>query len=75
MTTKTRAFHGNDLDERSESGYALADRALTYSAPERYGEKLMELALKLLRGESVPPAVYVEHIVSNADNLHVFYPE
>jgi ribose transport system substrate-binding protein len=32
----------------------------TYS-PEKYGEKLIPLALRILRGESVPPAVYVEH--------------
>ncbi len=29
--------------------------------PERYGEKLIPLAIKLLRGEAVPPAVYMEH--------------
>ena len=29
--------------------------------PERYGEKLVPLALKILHGEPVPPAVYIEH--------------
>lgn len=29
--------------------------------PERYGEKLTPLALKILRGEPVSPAVYMEH--------------
>lgn len=29
--------------------------------PEKYGEKLIALALKILRGESTPPAVYMEH--------------
>ena len=29
--------------------------------PERYGEQLIPLALKILRGEPVPPAVYIEH--------------
>ncbi len=29
--------------------------------PERYGEKIVPLALKILRGEPVPPAVYMEH--------------
>jgi ribose transport system substrate-binding protein len=33
----------------------------TAYAPERYGEKLIPLALKILRGEPVPPAVYMEH--------------
>ena len=30
--------------------------------PERYGEQLIPLALKILRGEPVPPAVYIEHV-------------
>jgi ribose transport system substrate-binding protein len=29
--------------------------------PERYGEQVIPLALKILRGEPVPPAVYIEH--------------
>ncbi len=29
--------------------------------PEAYGEQLIQLALKILRGEPVPPAVYMEH--------------
>jgi ribose transport system substrate-binding protein len=29
--------------------------------PEKYGENLIPLALKILRGESTPPAVYMEH--------------
>ncbi len=42
--------------------------------PERYGEKLMDLALKILRGESVPPAVYMSHVFINAENIDRFYP-
>jgi ribose transport system substrate-binding protein len=37
----------------------------TYS-PEKYGERLVPLALRILRGESVPPAVYVEHTFVSA---------
>jgi ribose transport system substrate-binding protein len=33
----------------------------TTFSPELYGEKLIPLALKILRGEPVPPAVYMEH--------------
>jgi ribose transport system substrate-binding protein len=29
--------------------------------PEQYGPRLVELALKILRGEPVPPAVYMNH--------------
>jgi ribose transport system substrate-binding protein len=41
--------------------------------PERYGERLMELALKILNGESVPPAVYIDHVLVNAENIDKFY--
>jgi ribose transport system substrate-binding protein len=32
--------------------------------PEQYGEKIIPLALKILRGESVPPAVYMRTFVA-----------
>jgi ribose transport system substrate-binding protein len=41
--------------------------------PERYGERLMELALKILKGESVPPAVYMDHVFINAENIDKYY--
>jgi len=37
----------------------------TSYAPETYGRRLIDLALKLLRGEPVPPAVYIEHTFVN----------
>jgi ribose transport system substrate-binding protein len=42
--------------------------------PERYGERLMDLALKILNGESVPPAVYMNHVFINEANLDRYYP-
>ncbi len=42
--------------------------------PESYGEQLMELALKILRRESVPPAVYMNHVFINTDNIDQYYP-
>ncbi|HFE67678.1 MAG TPA: DeoR family transcriptional regulator [Chloroflexi bacterium] len=42
--------------------------------PERYGEQLLQLALKILQGESVPPAVYTDHVFLNADNIDLYYP-
>lgn len=42
--------------------------------PESYGEKLLELAQKILAGESVPPAVYMEHVFINPDNVEQYYP-
>ena len=43
--------------------------------PEKYGDQLIELAQKILRGEPVPPAVYIDHVVLDASNVNSFYPE
>jgi len=41
--------------------------------PERYGEQMVKLALKILTGEPVPPAVYTEHMFLTADNIDQYY--
>ncbi|MEZ4592423.1 MAG: substrate-binding domain-containing protein [Chloroflexota bacterium] len=43
--------------------------------PERYGDKVIDLALKILRGESVPPAMYIQHVFIDASNIDRFYPD
>jgi ribose transport system substrate-binding protein len=43
--------------------------------PERYGEKVIDVALKILRGEPVPPAVYNRHVFITRDNLDEYYPD
>jgi ribose transport system substrate-binding protein len=47
----------------------------TQYAPEHYGEQLLELALKILNGEAVPPAIYNQHVFITKDNLNEYYPE
>ena len=42
--------------------------------PERYGEQLMEIVLKILRGEPSPPAVYIEHVFIDSENIDQYYP-
>jgi ribose transport system substrate-binding protein len=42
--------------------------------PERYGEKLADLALRILRGESAPPAEFMDHVFLSAENVHIYYP-
>jgi ribose transport system substrate-binding protein len=37
--------------------------------PEQYGEKLIPLALRILRGEPVPPAVYMDHTFVRAEQM------
>jgi ribose transport system substrate-binding protein len=42
--------------------------------PEQYGVKVLELALKILNGESVPPAVYIDHVFITPENVNHYYP-
>lgn len=42
--------------------------------PEKYGEKLLDVALKTLRGEPIPPAVYIEPTFVDASNIDSYYP-
>lgn len=60
------------LDEIRQPGSRIIGS--TSYMPERYGEKLLELAQKLLRGEPVPPAVYTEHVFINKINIDKYYP-
>lgn len=41
---------------------------------ERYGGRLVDLCLKLIRREAVPPAVLVDHVVLTRDNWRRYYP-
>ncbi|MEM7334672.1 MAG: sugar ABC transporter substrate-binding protein [Chloroflexota bacterium] len=41
--------------------------------PEKYGEQLMELALEILHGNPVSPAVYMKHVFINAHNIDHYY--
>jgi ribose transport system substrate-binding protein len=43
--------------------------------PEKYGAKLIDVALKILGGVPVPPAVYNEHIFIAQDNIDEYYPD
>jgi ribose transport system substrate-binding protein len=42
--------------------------------PERYGDALIRLALDILSGKAVPPAVFIKHQVITRDNIDHFYP-
>lgn len=42
--------------------------------PEKYGEKLLEVALQLLCGEPAPLASYIEPIFIDAANIDLYYP-
>ncbi|MDX2138212.1 MAG: substrate-binding domain-containing protein [Chloroflexota bacterium] len=42
--------------------------------PERYGAALIDIALKIMSGEPVPPAVFVEHTFISPANVDLYYP-
>ncbi len=42
--------------------------------PERYGQKLVDIAVHLLDGDAVPPAVYTDHLVIDRTNIAEVYP-
>ena len=42
--------------------------------PEKYGEQLIPLALKMLGGEAVPPMAFIEHTLITKNNVADFYP-
>jgi ribose transport system substrate-binding protein len=68
---------GQGADRRAREEMLRPDSRLVGSTsymPERYGEQLIPLALRILRHEPVPPAVYVEHHFITAENLAEFYP-
>ena len=44
----------------------------TSYAPESYGSRLVDLALRILRGDPVPPAVYIDHTFISADDAAAY---
>jgi len=42
--------------------------------PETYGAHLVSLAFDILRGKSVPPAVFIKHALLTAQNVNELYP-
>jgi len=55
---------GQGAEQRVRDELARAGSRIICStaySPEAYGEKLIQLALRILRDEPVPPAVYMEH--------------
>jgi ribose transport system substrate-binding protein len=46
----------------------------TQYSPESYGEQLISLALKMLKGQPVPPAVYSRHVFITRENIDYYYP-
>jgi ribose transport system substrate-binding protein len=43
--------------------------------PQIYGERVMQVALNLLQGQSVAPATYTEHLLVTTENVDFIYPD
>jgi ribose transport system substrate-binding protein len=78
LAWKDVAIVGQGADRMVRSELRKQDSSIIGSTafhPEHYGSKILELAFKLLRGEAVPPAVYVECNFINAGNVNTHYPD
>ncbi len=42
--------------------------------PEKYGDELLHLALDILAGKPVPPAVFIKHQLITPENVDHYYP-
>jgi ribose transport system substrate-binding protein len=72
------AMVGQGADRRIRSEIRDPKSAIIGSTafmPEQYGERLIELALQLLDGAPLPPAVYMAHKFIDRTNIDAFYPE
>ncbi len=59
------AVVGQGADRRATEEMQQPDSPLigaTAFFPDQYGEKVIPLAVKILRGEPVPPAMYINHV-------------
>lgn len=68
---------GQGADRRLRAKMRLQPDAVigaTAYRPEDYGEYLISLALDILAGKQVPPAVYMEHYFINPANVDEHYP-
>ena len=67
--------HGASVEIRSElrrTGSSLIGSVAFF--PERYGENVLRLALAILAGRPMPPAVFVEHKLITPENVDHVYP-
>ena len=75
--SKSCAIVGHDGSE--EALDAVAERGSPFIGtvaffPEQYGRQLTDLAARMLRGDAVPPAVYIPHQLITSRNVRQFAP-
>ncbi|MCC6617295.1 MAG: substrate-binding domain-containing protein [Anaerolineae bacterium] len=60
-------------DELRKRGSVIVGAVLF--PPAHYGAGLIELSRSILRGQPIPPAVYIQHILVDATNIDQVHPE
>jgi len=66
---------GGGRDSRRYIQLGSPLRASVAYFPQTYGERIMSLALRILRGEKVQLATYTEHVVLTKAKIERYYPE
>ena len=67
---------GQNATEESRAEIRNSDSRFIASIayfPERYGSRLIHLALSIINREPTPPAVYTEHVVLDRQNIEKYY--
>ena len=67
-----------DGSDRGREELRKADTVLvgsTASFPEKYGDKLIPLIIRMMKGEQVPQSVYTDHVFLTRDNVAKYYPK
>ena len=71
--TDNAAIVGQGADRRIRAELSRQNPMVVGSTsfnPEAYGEQIMKLALSILRGEPIPPAVHIEHTFVDVSSLN-----
>jgi ribose transport system substrate-binding protein len=71
------AVVGHDADHETRAELRVPQTRLIGCVayfPERYGEGIVRLAVDVLSGKSVPPAVFIGHKLITPQNVDHFYP-
>jgi ribose transport system substrate-binding protein len=71
-----RSIHGGasekkEIDPGNRGSVILGSVAYFF---DRYGYEILPIALRMLRGEQVPPQTFTKHVLISAKNVFVEYP-
>src|SRR5262245_46123815 len=76
-TSATAVIVGQDATHEARKEISKPDSCLLGSVgyfPEKYGQQIIPLVLKILGGEPVPPTVHIRHGLITRENATRYYP-